>query len=88
MGQDELKDLLLQLHDELSKAESLDDDAKTLLGAVADDIDAVAGPDESEHEPHGLIDRLKDATKDIEEDYPRLTEAIGRVADALARLGI
>lgn len=88
MAQEQLKELLKKLHDELSKTETLDDDAKTLLGTVVDDIEAVAGSDNAADEPHGLIDRLKEATQDFEEDHPELTQSIGRVIDALARLGI
>lgn len=87
MGQDELKDLLQQLHHELSKADSLDDVSKALLNTVVDDIQTAIG-DDSDEEPHGLADRLKEAAQDYEEDYPQLTEAIGSVASALARLGI
>ena len=34
------------------------------------------------------ITRLQDATSQFEESHPRLTLAIGAVAEALARLGI
>ncbi|MFP6584939.1 MAG: DUF4404 family protein [Candidatus Hydrogenedentota bacterium] len=88
MTQEHLKELLQKLHDELSKTESLDDDAKSLLGTVVDDIQAIAGSDDSAEEPHGLIDRLNEAKQDFEEDHPELTQSIGRVIDALARLGI
>jgi hypothetical protein len=88
MSQDQLKKLLQQVHHELSKAESLDDDAKALLGTVVDDIEAVTGDGDSDDEPHGLIDRLKEAGQDFGEDHPQLTEAIGNVLNALARLGI
>ena len=40
------------------------------------------------HEPHTIADRLQDATSQFEESHPRLTLAIGAVAEALARLGI
>ena len=40
------------------------------------------------HEPQSLADRLQDATSQFEESHPRLTLAIGAVAEALARIGI
>jgi predicted nucleic acid-binding Zn-ribbon protein len=39
-------------------------------------------------EPQSLADRLQEAIAEFEETHPRLTLAIGSVADALARLGI
>ncbi len=39
-------------------------------------------------EPHSLADRLQEATSHFEETHPRLTLAIGAVAEALSRLGI
>jgi len=38
--------------------------------------------------PQSLADRLSDATTQFEETHPRLTLAIGAVAEALSRLGI
>jgi hypothetical protein len=40
------------------------------------------------HEPQSLSNRLQDATSQFEASHPRLTLAIGAVAEALARLGI
>jgi hypothetical protein len=44
--------------------------------------------DDERHEPESLADRLQDATSHFEQTHPRLTLAIGAVAEALARLGI
>lgn len=88
MSQDELKALLQQLHDELSKTDTLDDDAQSLLAAVVQDIQTVLGDEPKEDESHGLVDRLKDATDDFEDDHPTLTKTVGQIIDALSRLGI
>ena len=88
MNQDHLKELLQQLQDELGKTESLDDSTKSLLGDVLEDIDVLIGPDENRDEPHGLIDRLRQATDDFEDDHPELTKSIGHIITALSRLGI
>jgi hypothetical protein len=40
------------------------------------------------HEPQSIADRLQEATSQFEESHPRLTLAIGAVAEALARIGI
>jgi hypothetical protein len=88
MSQDDLKELLQRVHSELSKLESLDNESSQLLSTVMDDIHNVRGDAPTPEESHGLIDRLKDAAQDFEEDHPNLTEAVGRVVDALSRLGI
>lgn len=88
MNQDHLKELLEQVHTELGKTEQLDESTKALLGDVVEDIDILIGPDENKDEPHGLIDRLREATHDFEDDYPELTKTIGNIITALSRMGI
>ena len=88
MSQEHLKELLQQVHAELGKTESLDDSTKSLLGDVVEDIHTLIGPDENTDEPHGIIDRLREATHNFEDDYPELTKSIGHLIDALSRLGI
>lgn len=88
MSQEDLKALLQQVHDELSKTDRLDSDAQALLTTVVQDIHAVLGEEKPSDEPHGLVDRLKEATADFEDDHPQLTESLGQVIDALSRLGI
>lgn len=88
MSQHDLKDLLAKVHAELSDIEELDAESASMLATVVDDIHAVLGDDEVVAEPHGFIEQLKEAAQDLEEEYPRLTQAVGRVADALARMGI
>lgn len=88
MSQERLKELLEQVQNELGKTESLDENTKALLGDVVEDIHVLVGPDENKDEPHGLIDRLRQATDDFEDDHPELTKSIGHLIDALSRLGI
>ena len=84
MSQEDLKALLQKLHDELSTTDTLDEDSQALLGTVMGDIQVVLG----EEDPHGLVDLLKEAREDFEEDHPKLTDAVGQVISALSRLGI
>ncbi len=88
MSQEELKALLQRLHDELSTTETLDEDAQALLGTVVNDIHSVLGDEPSEEKDNSLVDRLKEATDDFEEEHPKLTEAVGQVIEALSRMGI
>ena len=53
------------------------------------DIEALlerGGDDESGSA--GIVDRLRGAMGRFEEDHPSLTAAVGRIADALANLGV
>jgi hypothetical protein len=88
MSQDDLKKLLSKVHEELSNVDNLDDESASLLDTVVNDIHGVLGDDAKVDEPHGFIDRLNDAIQEFEEEHPQLTDAVGRVVDALARLGI
>jgi hypothetical protein len=90
MTQDELKQTLKSLHDELSQQPSLDPEERLLLNRLAEDIDGVlhpaAPPPAEEHD--SLIDRVGDARRNFEVTHPQLAAIIGRIADGLAQLGI
>lgn len=82
-----LRQTLEQLHEELEQADSLDPGSRELLREVMGDIrEALDRPQTSESA--SLLDRLREATGEFEESHPRLTAAVGRVADALSNLGI
>jgi hypothetical protein len=75
-----------QLRSELAASSSLSAaDRERLEQLIADVHEHV---DREELEPQSLADRLQDATSEFEETHPRLTFAIGAVADALSKLGI
>jgi len=81
-----LSEQLEQLRRELASSASLSaGDRQRLEQLIADVRDHV---ELERHEPQSLADRLQDATSHFEETHPRLTLAIGAVAEALARLGI
>jgi hypothetical protein len=82
-----LRDELERLQKELSETTTLDPEARELLGEMAADIERLLAQDESGGaEP--LAERLRAATERFEETHPKLTAVVGRVADALANLGI
>jgi len=81
-----LSERLDQLRRELAASASLSAaDRQRLEQLIADVRDHA---DREDHEPQSLADRLQDATSHFEETHPRLTLAIGAVAEALSRLGI
>ena len=81
-----LSERLEQLRRELASSASLSAaDRQRLEQLIADVRDHL---EREEHEPQTLADRLQDATSHFEESHPRLTLAIGAVAEALSRIGI
>jgi len=91
MKADELHQTLQQLHDELARAPRVDPESERLLRELMADIAKLVGDrdaGEAAEESGGILDRLVEASKEFEENHPGLVTAIGRVADALSRIGV
>lgn len=85
MDQQKLQALLLQLDRELKAARSLDPESQALLQQVLADIpQAAPGAPSSE----SVESRLREIMLRFEAEHPRLSGALGQVADALGKLGI
>jgi predicted component of type VI protein secretion system len=85
MGENELDDLLRQLHTRLGAAHSLDAEDRRLLTAVARDIEAVLGKRDVRAPSASGLDAL--AVK-FEADHPALAETLRRLVDVLGKAGI
>ena len=85
-----LRERLDELHGELSQTKSVDAESREALVDLLDDIrELLERDDEGTSEPRdSLSQRLSATTHDFEESHPKLAEALGRVVDALANLGI
>jgi uncharacterized protein DUF4404 len=84
-----LRQTLEQLHSEIQRADTIDDRSRELLRSVLGDIeDLLERKQPRGTEPVSVVDRLREAVRAFEKTHPALTSAIGRVADALAGLGI
>jgi hypothetical protein len=89
MREQELRQLLERLHTELQGADTIDDRSRELLRSVVGDIeDLLERKHEQAVQPESIIEQLREAVRAFEKTHPTLTEAIGRVADALAGIGI
>ena len=88
MPDQHLREMLEQLHTELQQAGSVDERSRDLLRDVMADIHKVLEPSSAEAHPESLVSRLREAVDEFEESHPALTEAVGRVVDALAKMGI
>jgi hypothetical protein len=87
MSEPHLHAMLEQLHAELQNSSDVDAKSRELLRAVMDDIRAIE-PGAGGPRPEPLGQRLREAVDAFEESHPALTEAVGRVVDALAKMGI
>jgi septal ring factor EnvC (AmiA/AmiB activator) len=93
MPDTELRERLEDLHAELERAPRVDPESRRLLAEVARDIDALLGRSPAPADAGGgehatLTDRLSELVREFEEEHPALAAAVGRVATALANLGI
>lgn len=87
MDQQRLQTLLLELDRELKATRSLDARSQDLLQQVLADIPASSSPAGSA-ERQSIESRLRELVLHFEADHPRLSGAVGQVADALGKLGI
>ncbi|WP_164102754.1 DUF4404 family protein [Candidatus Laterigemmans baculatus] len=86
MSEAHLKELLAELHQELSETENLSDEQVAELRAAMEEIDDALR--RSGRRSGGLEETFREVASRLEQSHPRLTHAVGRVADALAQIGI
>ena len=84
-----LRQMLEHLHTELQRTDTIDDRSRELLRSVLGDIeDLLERKPKRGTQPESIIERLREAVRAFETTHPTLTDAVGRVADALAGMGI
>ena len=85
----ELSEILTELHEALeASGDDLANETRAELRETADEIRRALDPTEETELSVSLRERLSSALDSFEESHPRLTAAVGRVADALSDLGI
>jgi len=90
MTDENLRKLLEQLHDELERAESVDDKGDELLRHLNADISNLlkrSGKDKA-HSDESLLDRLEDAIDHFEVSHPTLTTMLSEMMTILSNAGI
>ena len=89
---EKLRATLGQLHAELAQIDTLDEETRTVLLDMADEIRAALHQkndgDGGESEEPTLGHRLTEMREEFQQSHPALAQLLGNVADALARLGI
>ena len=85
MSDEDLRELLAQLHTRLSGAKSLDGESRKLLTTVARDIETtLARSGAAKKTP----ERLEALAVRFETDHPAIAEVLREIVDTLGRAGI
>ena len=90
MEQHDLTAKLSQLHTELAKTDQVDAESLDLLRKLTADIGRLldAKDNAGDEDTEGVASGLKDLLLKFESEHPELANAVGKVADALASIGI
>ena len=90
MTHDELVATLRKLHDELAQADGVDASTREAFARVSADIERLTDPDQPTTPEDAAAGRegLNGLITEFEAEHPHISAMIGRIADALAQLGI
>ena len=89
MSQDDLRDRLKELHQELEKASQLSNDERDVLGSLMKDMVEMASSDAAiQDRAGGLTDQLEQQANDFENRHPKLAGVLRQIMDALGKMGI
>lgn len=80
MGQERLKALLAELHEELHQVGEIDPDTRKILAELGDDIEEVASV--------GAAERARRLESKFAAEHPVLERIAREIADALTKMGI
>jgi hypothetical protein len=86
MSDQELRNLLTQLHERLGGTRPLEDDDRRLLVALLGDVERALEKNTAARPPD--TSRLESFAVKFEADHPALAEGLRRLADTLAKAGI
>jgi len=86
MAQENLRELLAQLHTRLGHAETLDAESRELLTTLSQDIEHALGRASEETEPARTT--LESTAVRLEAEHPALATIVRQLVDALGKAGI
>jgi Domain of unknown function (DUF4404) len=87
MEKQKVRELLEQLHLELSSAGELDEGTAELLRTSVAEIETtLASTHQVMSQP--LVQRLRDAVYHLPDSHPVVKNTVGQIADALSQMGI
>lgn len=85
------RETLSQIHSELERANSVDDESRKILVELLHDIERILTADanlDRTQEAGGVLGQLKKSVEHFEDSHPFLASLIGRIADGLSNMGI
>ncbi len=89
MEKEELQRLIAQLHERLNSADTVDEQSRVLLQKLTRDIQNMAtGEAAPSDERESTTSQLEAVALKFEADHPKLSMALGELADALGKIGI
>jgi len=88
MSDQDLRELLTQLHGRLGQAKSLDADGRKLLTTVLHDIESALKRSDTDAAPAPARQRLEALAVKFEADHPALADVLRQLVDALGKAGI
>jgi hypothetical protein len=83
-----LTKILRELHQVLESAEDLDRTSRDSLRAAAREIEDALDSEEGQTAAAAPVEALRDRIERFEGSHPALTEAVRRIVDQLAEMGI
>lgn len=86
MNEQDLRELLTQLHARLGSAQSLDAEGRKLLTTVLHDIEKVLARSDAAPAPNAP--RLEALAVKFEADHPALADTLRQIVDVLGKAGI
>ena len=90
MDEQQLRETLKSLHEELASSEQLDDKTIGSLQQISDDIHRILDADADAEATHidSVSEQLKNVALSFESAHPQLAAVVHRLVDGLANLGI
>jgi hypothetical protein len=83
-----LNEIINELRELLDDPEDLSEEFRAELRGAAEEILEALDPDHERELSGSLRDRLTNALERFEVSHPKITETVGRLADALSDMGI
>jgi hypothetical protein len=83
-----LKETIDELREALEAPDDLDEELRAELRSAAEEILEALDPDHERELSGSLRDRLTNTLEKFEKSHPKITETVGRLADALSDMGI
>ena len=83
-----LSEIIDELREVLEAPDDLDEELRAELRGAAEEILEALDPAHDQELSSSLRDRLTNTLERFEKSHPKITETVGRLADALSDMGI